>query len=124
MVQIDHLEIIASDADEMADFLRTVGFEVARETDHHGTSYELTPPDEDRPLVEVHTAEGEEAPGVNHIAVSVEDIAGATDRLREAGVDGVSEPHFIESTGRTITNFRDPDGRRFQLVAAEDDAGE
>lgn len=121
---VDHIEIIASDVEAMADFLRTAGFEVVRETHHHGTSYELAPPGSDRPLIEIHTAEGEEAPGINHIAFSVDDIEEATRTLREGDVDQVSDPHFIEPTGRTITNFRDPDGRRFQFVAPEDEPTE
>ena len=117
--EIDHIEIEASDAEEMAEFLKVLGYEEVRETEHHGTSYELEPADHDGPLIELHTVSGEEVPGINHIAYSVDDIEGVTERLREAGVDQVTDPYYVEHTGRTITNFRDPDGRRFQVV--EDD---
>ena len=99
--EIDHIEIEASDAEAMADFLKQLGYEEHRRTEHHGLSIELTPADGDGPLFEVHTVTGEEVPGINHIAF---------------GVDDLVEPYYVERTGRTICNFRDPDGRRFQLV--------
>lgn len=117
--EIDHIEIEASDADEMAEFLKKLGFEEVRETEHHGTSYELEPAHGEGPLFEIHTATGEEVPGINHIAFAVEDIEDVTEGLRESDVDQVTDPYHVEKTGRTITNFRDPDGRRFQIVEDE-----
>ncbi len=116
---IDHVEIEASDAGEMVAFMRTLGFEEHRQTEHHGESYELTPAGQERPIFEIHTVEGEEVPGINHIAFQVDDIEAATDQLESADVDALVGPYFVEKTGRTITNFRDPDGRRFQLVSEE-----
>lgn len=117
--KIDHIEIEASDAHEMAEFLKKLGYEQVRETDHHGTSYELGPADGDGPIFEIHTVEGEEVPGINHIAFAVDDIEDVTETLNKKDVDQVSEPYHVEKTGRTITNFRDPDGRRFQVVDDE-----
>jgi len=118
MVQgIDHVEIEASDAEEMAAFLKRLGFVEHRETGHHGTSYELKPEGAAGPIFEIHTVKGEETPGINHIAFAVDDIEGATEQLRDAEVDQVSNPYYVEQTDRTITNFRDPDGRRFQFVS-------
>jgi len=114
---IDHIEIEASDAEEMANFLKQIGYEEVRETTHHGTSYELEPAEADGPIFEIHTVEGEEVPGVNHIAFSVDEIEEITEDLQEKeDVDQVTDPYYVEHTGRTITNFRDPDGRRFQIV--------
>ncbi len=118
--KIDHIEIEASDADEMADFLKTLGYEEVRTTEHHGTSYELQPADWEGPIIELHTVEGEETPGINHIAFATDDIEDVTQTLKDEGVDQVSDPYHVEKTGRTITNFRDPDGRRFQAVSSEE----
>ena len=117
--EIDHVEIEASDADEMAAFMKTLGYEEFRRTEHHGTSYELLPGEGDGPLFEIHTVEGEEVPGINHIAFVVDDVEATYERLAEADVDGLVEPYYVERTGRTICNFRDPDGRRFQVVSAD-----
>ncbi|PGF13930.1 glyoxylase I family protein [Natrinema sp. CBA1119] len=118
--EIDHIEIEASDADEMAAFLEKLGYEHLRKTDHHGTSYELGPADGDGPIFEIHTVEGEETPGINHIAFSVDEIEDVTEELKDADVDQVSDPYYVDKTGRTITNFRDPDGRRFQVVSDDE----
>lgn len=118
--KIDHIEIEASDADEMADFLKTLGYEEVRTTEHHGTSYELQPADWEGPIIELHTVEGEETPGINHIAFATDDIEDVTQTLKDEDVDQVSDPYYVEKTGRTITNFRDPDGRRFQAVSSEE----
>lgn len=118
--EVDHIEIVANDADEMADFLTAIGFEEHRRTDHHGGSIEVTPADADGPVFEIHTVEEEENPGINHIAFSIDDIDQAMDRLKTVGVNHLTGPQFVESTGRTSINFRDPDGRRLQLVADED----
>lgn len=119
--EIDHIEIEASDADEMAAFLEKLGYEHLRKTEHHGTSYELGPADGDGPIFEIHTVEGEETPGINHIAFSVDEIEDVTEELKDADVDQVSDPYYVDKTGRTITNFRDPDGRRFQVVSDDDE---
>ena len=118
--EIDHIEIEASDAKEMAEFLKKLGYEERRTTEHHGESFELEPSDSDGPLFEIHTVDGEEVPGINHIAFSADDLDEVTDQLKEAGIDSIVGPYDVEATGRTITNFRDPDGRRFQVVSEEE----
>lgn len=119
--KINHIEIEASDADEMVEFFRKLGFVEYRETKHHGSSYEMKPRDADGPIFEIHTVKGEETPGINHVAFMVEDIQAATEKLDEENVSQVSNPYYVEQTDRTITNFRDPDGRRFQLVSEGDE---
>lgn len=118
---IDHIEIEASDAEEMVSFFKKLGFEEYRETDHHGASYEMKPADADGPVFEIHTVKGEETPGINHLAFMVNDIQEATDELKEQDVSQVSNPYYVEPTDRTIVNFRDPDGRRFQFVSEGDE---
>ena len=114
--EIDHIEIEASDAEEMADFMKKLGYEEYRRTEHHGLSIELEPGSGEGPLFEIHTVQGEEVPGINHIAYRVDDVEETHAELEDAGVDALVEPYFVERTGRTIANFRDPDGRRFQVV--------
>lgn len=118
--EIDHIEIEASDATEMAAFLMKLGYEERRKTEHHGESFELEPGDGDGPIFEIHTVEGEEVPGINHVAFAVDEIEEVTEQLDDADVDSLIGPYDVEATGRTITNFRDPDGRRFQVVADEE----
>jgi catechol 2,3-dioxygenase-like lactoylglutathione lyase family enzyme len=119
--EIDHIELEASDANETAAFLEKLGYERVRETDHHGESYEYAPPDGEGPIFEIHTVSGEETPGINHVAFAVDDIEAVADRLASADVDDFVEPYHVEKTGRTIANFRDPDGNRFQVVSDDEE---
>ena len=114
---IDHIEIIVRDLDEYVDFLTTLGFETLRRTDHHGGSVEMKPPGNGQPVFEIHQVSGEEVIGINHVALSIDDAAAAHAKLRENGKVRVeSGPRYIESTGRTNVDIRDPDGWRIQLV--------
>ena len=118
--EIDHIELEVSDASETAEFLEKIGYEQHRQTEHHGESYEYVPSEGDGPLFEIHTVSGEETPGINHIAFAVDDIEAVSLRLEEADVDSIVGPYDVDKTGRTITNFRDPDGHRFQVVSDDD----
>lgn len=119
VTRIDHIEIIVRDAAEYIAFMETLGFEVITRTTHHGGSAELKLPGEGQPIFEIHQVEGEENPGVNHIAFSVDNAQEAYDQLTDAGVTSAKPPHYVRSTGRLTVNLRDPDGFRIQLVDAE-----
>jgi glyoxylase I family protein len=119
--EIDHIEIEASNATEMSEFFQKLGYEIHRETDHHGKSYELIPSEGDGPIFEIHTASGEEVPGINHIAFETDNAEKVAENLKQKNVNDVLEPHYVEKTGRIITNFRDPDGRRFQAVESTEE---
>ncbi|HLT18928.1 MAG TPA: VOC family protein [Thermomicrobiales bacterium] len=117
--RIDHIEIIVRDAEEYIAFLQTLGFEVVTRTSHHGGSAELKLPGENQPIFEIHQVEGEENPGINHIAFAVDDANAAYEALQAAGVTSANPPNYVKSTGRLTVNLRDPDGFRFQLVDAD-----
>ena len=114
---INHIEIIVRDLDDYVDFLTGLGFETLRRTDHHGGSIEMKPPGDGQPVFEIHQVSGEEVIGINHIALGIQDAAAAHAKLRADGKVRIeSGPRYIESTGRTNVDIRDPDGWRLQLV--------
>jgi glyoxylase I family protein len=117
--RIDHIEIIVRDAASYIAFLETLGFEVVTRTSHHGGSAELKLPGDDQPIFEIHQVEGEENPGVNHIAFAVDDANAAYEQLTSAGVTSAKPPNYVQSTGRLTVNLRDPNGFRIQLVDAK-----
>ena len=112
---IDHIEIIVRDLDDYVAFLTTLGFETVRQTDHHGRSVEMKPPGNGQPLFEIHQVSGEEVIGIN-LALKIDDAAAVHAALRATDVRIESNPRFIESTGRTNVDIRDPDGWQVQLV--------
>ncbi len=113
---IDHIELIVRDVDETVKFLQALGFELILRTSHHGDSAELKLPGDNQPVFEVHAVSGEEVIGINHIAFKVDSVQESYRQLRAAGIRFAGEPHLVQATGRTIANFRDPDGWRLQLV--------
>lgn len=114
---IDHIELIVRDLDEYVAFLESLGFARLTETRHHGTSVELTLPGADQPIFEIHQVGGEEVIGVNHIAFRVDDAQAAHATLQRTPIK-FRPPNYVEATGRTTINLRDPDGWRLQLVDA------
>ena len=112
---IDHIELIVREFEEYVAFMKTLGFEELTRTSHHGKSVELKAPGEGQPIFEIHEATGEEVIGVNHIAFRVEDVHAAHAALAATNIK-LKQPNFVESTGRTTVNLRDPDGWRMQLV--------
>ncbi|MFN3975198.1 MAG: VOC family protein [Dehalococcoidia bacterium] len=118
-LSVDHIELIVRDVDEFVEFFQKLGFRLLRRTPHHGGSAELQLPGPNQPVFEIHKVQGEENIGVNHIAFKVQNARQAYEELKEKGVSFEAPPTFVEATGRTIVNFRDPDGWRLQLVDAE-----
>ena len=115
---IDHIELIVRDVDATVAFFQTLGFELLTRTPHHGGSAELKLPGEGQPIFEIHRVQGEENPGVNHIAFRCDDVHAAHRALSRDGVAFEQPPHLVKASGRLIANFRDPDGWRLQLVDA------
>jgi glyoxylase I family protein len=115
---IDHIELIVRDFDEYVAFMKTLGFEELTRTSHHGESVEMKAPGPDQTIFEIHQATGEEVIGVNHIAFRVDDASQAHQMLQSTNID-YKQPNYVEATGRTTINLRDPDGWRMQLVDAK-----
>ncbi len=116
---IDHIELIVRDVEESISFFEKMGFQVLTRTSHHGSSAELQLPGPNQPIFEIHEVSGEENIGVNHIAFKVDSAAESYADMQKQGITTAKEPNYVESTGRTTVNFRDPDGWRMQLVDAE-----
>lgn len=116
---IDHIELIVRDVEEFVQFFQKLGFKLLTRTSHHGESAELQLPGANQPIFEIHKVSGEENIGVNHIAFKVDSAQEAYAELTRNGISGARAPNFVQATGRTTVNFRDPDGWRLQLVDAE-----
>ena len=119
VLSIDHIELIVRDVDEYVEFYQKLGFELLLRTSHHGGSAELQLPGANQPVIEIHSVSGEETIGVNHIAFRVTSAQEAFAEVQQKGITPERGPHFVESTGRTNVNLRDPDGWRLQLVDSD-----
>jgi len=54
--------------------------------------------------------------GYGHIAVSVDDLDGALERLAAQGIDPERRPYRVREGGSRICFVRDPDGYRIELI--------
>jgi catechol 2,3-dioxygenase-like lactoylglutathione lyase family enzyme len=111
----DHFQFIVKDLEESIEFFNKIGFTIVRKTEHHEGSaeFQIGP---DGPIMEIHTSESNENPGHDHFAVLVDDLETAIEEVRENGIK-IEGPRVVAATGRTIANFRDNDGFRWQLIS-------
>ena len=122
-MDLEHPCLCVSDLDRAAEFYEALGFEHTHSFTLNGEeNYYVGHPD-GRGEIQLRYDPDRTTPiapnraDVNHIAFSVDEIEEITEDLQEKeDVDQVTDPYYVEHTGRTITNFRDPDGRRFQIV--------
>lgn len=54
--------------------------------------------------------------GYNHIAITVADMAGTLDRLKEVGIEPEKPPYTVREGGSLLCFVRDPDGYRIELI--------
>jgi len=116
---IDHIELVVRDVEQFASLFESMGFEVILRTPHHGGSIEVKLPGEGQTIFELHSVEGEENPGVNHIAFGCDNVHETYEAMKKKGIVFEKAPFLVPATGRLIANFRDPDGWRLQLVDAK-----
>jgi catechol 2,3-dioxygenase-like lactoylglutathione lyase family enzyme len=122
---IDHIELVIRDVARHVKFFEAMGFKVILKSPHHGGSAEVQlpaktedgkPNGEYRTIIELHSIEGEENPGINHVAFSCDSVDGTYEEMKKKGIKFEKAPFDVKATGRRISNFRDPDGWRVQLV--------
>lgn len=111
----DHFQFIVKDMDRSVEYFKKMGFTLVRQTEHHDSSaeFQIGP---GGPIMEIHASETNENPGHDHFAVLVDDLEAAIKELREKGIE-VEGPRVVKATGRTLANFRDNDGFRWQFIS-------
>ena len=58
--------------------------------------------------------------GYNHIAVTIEDMDGALERLSGLGIEPENPPYTVSENGPRLCFVRDPDGYRIELIEMKD----
>ena len=127
--KIDHIAFIVDDLEKAEEyFTKKLGFKLLRHTMHGGPSIELQSPAGDF-FFDFHQGSEEEykqareQPGgschFNHIAFKVDDINREYEELKSKGVSFSSDaPEFNPTTGRTLTEVSDADGRFWLQLTA------
>lgn len=109
---VDHIDLKVPDLRSMVAFLELLGFDVLRDG---GDSVELALPGDGQVRFEVREAAGLDHATIDHIAFRADDDT-ALERLKALGINFDRERATIARTGRTVSNFRDPAGGKWQLA--------
>lgn len=111
--RVDHIDLRVGDVEASVDFFKQLGFIEIRRAPAGRGSVEVALPGPDQVVFEIRPGNGKS--GVDHIAFRVED-GSALGALKQRGITFDKELNFVKDTGRTVSNFRDPTGTRFQLT--------
>jgi len=110
------------DLDRSVGFYRKLGFEEARRIPirEEAVNAFLALPG-DVPRLELTCNIGREEPyeigtGYGHIAVSIDDLDRALERLAAEGIEPEKPPYTIREGGSRLCFVRDPDGYRIELI--------
>lgn len=114
VTRIDHIDLRVPSIIEAEGFFTAIGFGVVRRMPERG-SIELALPGDAQVVLEVREDATLAQTVVDHIALAVTDSASALATLKEAGLTFDKEAHLVVATGRTVSNFRDPGGGKWQL---------
>lgn len=128
--RIDHAMIRVLDLDKSLDFYtRVLGMKVLRKSDYPGGRFTnaFVGYHEDRdahPALELTHNWDQQEPyergnAWGHIALKVDDIYAAADRLKAHGVEFTKEPSPMKHGTRVIAFIKDPDGYPIELIGAQ-----
>ena len=109
---VDHIDLKVPHLVTMVAFLELLGFDIVRDD---GDSVELALPGGSQVRFEVREDPALAAVTIDHIALRA-DGPSALDRLKARGIQFEREKATIARTGRTVSNFRDPAGGKWQLA--------
>ncbi|MFJ6199204.1 VOC family protein [Micromonospora sp. NPDC092111] len=114
LVRVDHIDLKVPDLEAAVEFFTSVGLRVVRRMAERG-SVELALPGENQVLFEVRHDPTVESTKIDHVAFAVDDPAASINQIKAAGGTFSRERHPTH-TGRTVSNFLDPHGGKWQLV--------
>ena len=122
MSELIHTCYRVLDVDRSVDFYRRLGFEeIARKPIREEAVNVFMGLPGDGPRLELtHNFDRERAyelgDGYGHIALTVDDLDGALERLAAEGIEPEKPPYRVSEGGSRFCFVRDPDGYRIELI--------
>ena len=118
---IEHTAIASTDPAKLAQwYVDHLGFSINYKSSNSKTHFVKAP---DGTMIEIIESKGAVAapgmkdPGIRHMAMTVADFPAACERLKELGVEFLSEPATVG--GNSTVFFRDCDGNILHLLHRE-----
>jgi lactoylglutathione lyase len=121
-VELIHTCYRITDPARSVEFYEALGLEKRRESPirDEAVNYFLGVPGQDSPELELTHNFGvdsyELGTGYGHVALTVEDLDGALERLATQGIEPEKPPYSIREGGSRLCFVRDPDGYRIELI--------
>ncbi len=116
--KIDHIDIRVSDLAAAEAFFKTLGMEVLRRMPAPRNSLEMKLPGEGQVVFEIRLAKEGEPRGIAHVGFEI-DSADDVELLEQAGIPFSGKNRYVSASGRTVSNFTDTDGGKWQLTIAQ-----
>jgi lactoylglutathione lyase len=94
-------------------------FPIVRNGELEATNYFFGVPGQDEELELTFNHDGrayELGTGYGHIALAVDDLDGALERLKEQGIEAEREPYRVREGGSRLCFVQDPDSYRIELI--------
>ena len=116
LLRVDHIDVVVADLARSIEFYRKFGLSPEGTIDGGKTVF-LFNGDEASPVrIELHQAKPGDKVGIDHVSFAVDDPRDATEEVKFlGGVEFEYEAFENQQSGRTISNFNDPDGVLVQL---------
>lgn len=111
---IDHIAVVVEDPKKTAEVLVKFGYEIFRETVHHGGSVEVFDPKQEGLIIELCTKRPQDTVGLNHVCVRLGQEE--YDKLEAEGMKFSGELHLSKESGRYVNNYVDDDKIKWQIT--------
>ena len=112
---IDHIAFVVADPKKTAALLEQFGYQVYRETPHHGGSVEMEDPSQTGLIIELCTKRPQDGVGFNHACLRLESRE-EYEKMVSGGMKFTGELHLSPDSGRYINNHVDDDQIKWQIT--------
>ena len=125
MARYLHTMYRITDPEKSRAFYVALGFEsrrelpIVRDRELEATNYFFGIPGQEEELELTFNHDGrtyELGTGYGHIAISVDDLDGTLERLKEQGIEPEREPYRVREGGSRLCFVKDPDQYRIELI--------
>ena len=115
LLAVDHIDLKVPDLEQAERFFLGIGMRIVRRTSDSRRSIEVALPGDNQIVFEIREDATVSGTVIDHVAFRA-DGPDTVDALKESGVTFTKEHHLVVDTGRTVSNFVDAAGGKWQIA--------
>jgi catechol 2,3-dioxygenase-like lactoylglutathione lyase family enzyme len=115
LTAVDHIDLKVPNLEQAETFFTGIGMRVVRRTADSRRSVELALPGENQVIFEIREDVSVTGTVIDHVAFRADSPA-TVEHLKGGGVAFTREHHLVVDTGRTVSNFVDVAGGKWQIA--------